>query len=271
LFAAPSFAYNALMKIGVCLSSMGLSLRQGLPQAAKLGAAGVQIDSYGDLSPERLTDTGRRELRNLLKTYGLELTALNCPLRHSIDTFENQQLRIEHVSNVMSLAFELGPRLVIVQCPKLPDDAESPRGKLLRDALLALGQHGDRIGSSLALEIGFDSGEAVRGYLATFDVGSLGVNYDPANLMLHGHDPVQNLMPLHGKILHLHARDARKANVSQGAAEVALGAGDIEWLGFIGTLTALDYRGWLVVDRENGDRRLEDIAAGVKFLRRLVV
>ena len=259
------------MKIGICLEALGAPLRQALPQAARLGVSGVQISSVGDLSPERLTDTGRRELRNLLKTYDLGLTALNCPLRHGIDVFENQQPRIEHIRNVMALAFELGPRLVIIQCPKLPDEADSPRAKLLREALLDLGQYGDRSGSSLALEIGFDSGDKVRDYLNTFDLGSLGVNYDSANLMLHGHDPVKNLLPLQGKILHVHARDARNVTVSQGAAEVPLGAGDIEWMGFFGSLNAIDYRGWVVADRETGNNRAADIAAGVKFLRRMVV
>lgn len=259
------------MKIGICLEALGAPLRQALSQAAKLGVSGVQISSIGDLSPERLTDTGRRELRNLLKNCNLELTALNCPLRHGIDIFENQQPRIEHIRNVMALAFELGPRLVIIQCPKLPDEADSPRAKLLREALLDLGQYGDRSGSSLALEIGFDPSDKVRDYLNTFDLGSLGVNYDSANLMLHGHDPVKNLLPLQGKILHVHARDARNVTVSQGAAEVPLGAGDIEWMGFFGSLNAIDYRGWVVADRETGSNRAADIAAGVKFLRRMVV
>ena len=47
----------------------------------------------------------------------------------------------------------------------------------MREALLALGRHGDRVGASLALEIGFDPGDKVRGYLDSFDLGSLGVNF----------------------------------------------------------------------------------------------
>lgn len=259
------------MKIGVCLESMALHLRQGLPEVAKMGVSGVQVDASGPLSPERLTDTGRRELKTLLKTYDLQLTALNCPLRHGIDIFENQDARIEHLRHVMELAFELGSRLIIVQCPRIPDDPESVRAKLMRDALLALGKYGDRVGCSVALEIGFDPAEKVRDYLRAFDVGSLGVNYDPANMLLHGHDPVKNLLPLQGKILHAHARDARSTSVSQAAAEVPLGAGDIEWLGFIGSLASIEYKGWVVVKRETGDHRLADVAAGVKFLRRVIV
>src|SRR5262245_34142465 len=129
------------MKIGVVIESMGLGFRQGLPAAAKMGAGGVQVDAAGDVSPERLTAVGRRELKNLLRTYAQELTALNCPLRRGLDVAENQQPRLDYVRRSMSLAFELGPRVVIVPLPKLPGEAELERARLLREALLDLGRH----------------------------------------------------------------------------------------------------------------------------------
>src|SRR5438309_11763127 len=138
------------MKIGVVLESMQLPLRSGLPKAARMGAAGVQVDAVGDLSPERLTDTARRELKNLLKTYAQDLTALNCPLRRGLDVAENQQPRLEYVRRAMSLAFELGPRTVVAPLPNLPGDAEPERARLLREALLDLGRHRDRVGAVLA-------------------------------------------------------------------------------------------------------------------------
>src|SRR5205814_3391500 len=120
----------------------------------QLGVTGVQIDAAGDLAPNRLTQTGRREFRNLRRTHALELTALNCPLRRGLDVAENQEGRLDHVKNVMTLAFDLGPRLVIVQAGRGPDpDApDDPRGRLLTEALQALGGHGDRTGTTLALE-----------------------------------------------------------------------------------------------------------------------
>lgn len=259
------------MKMGVCLESLGLPIRQALQRTATMGVRGVQFDAVGDLSPQRLTDTGRRELRTLLRSFDLEMTALNCPLRHGIDVVENQDARIEHIRQVMALAFELGPRLVVLQCPKIDEDPASARAVAMRTTLLDLGRYGDRAGTSIALEIGFDSGEAIRDYLNGFDCGSLGVNYDPVNLLLHDRDPIKNLLPLQGKILHTQARDARLAAVSRTAAEVPLGAGDIEWFGYFGTLTAIDYRGWVVVKREIGDNRIADVEAGVKFLRRMIV
>jgi sugar phosphate isomerase/epimerase len=35
-------------------------------------------------------------------------------------------------------------------------------------------------------------------------------------------------------------------------------------------LRDIEYRDWLVVERESGDRTAADVDAGVKFLRRLV-
>ena len=68
--------------------------------------------------------------------------------------------------------------------------AASP-AKLLHESLTDLGKFGDRIGASLALEFGLDPSDRVSAYLARFDTGSLGVNYDPANLFLSGptHQP----------------------------------------------------------------------------------
>lgn len=259
------------MKIGVVLESIGLPLRQGLPQAARLGIGGVQVDAAGELSPERLTETARRELKNLLRTFNQQLTALNCPLRNGLDIAENQQPRIDYVRSALGMAFEMGPRVVIAPCPKLPGENEIERARLLREALTAIGRHGDRVGSVLALEIGLDPPEAVRDYLATFDVGSLKVNYDPANMLVNGFDPVKGIVPLSHLIAHTHARDARKTTVSRGTQEVPLGSGDVDWLSFIASLSAIEYRGFLTIERESGGNRLSEIERAVAFLRRLMV
>jgi hypothetical protein len=63
------------LKIGIRLESLCLPLRRALAEAARLGVKGVQVEAVGDLAPDNLTQTGRREFRNLLRTHDLELTA----------------------------------------------------------------------------------------------------------------------------------------------------------------------------------------------------
>lgn len=256
------------MKIGIVAESTGLPLRSAIAEAAKLGASGLQCDAAGDLAPERLGGTGRREFNNLLRSYSVQLAALNLPLRHGLDEPENQQQRIEHIRNAMQLAFDLGARKLVVPCPKIPKEDELRRGTIMRDSLAALAPFGDRMGTVLALEIGFDPAEAVKKYFESFDSGSLKVAFDPANMLLHGHDPLANLGTLHGWVAHVLARDARSAGLNRGLQEVPVGAGDVDWLAFTATLQVLEFDGFLCVKRDQGENKRADVAAGVKFLRR---
>jgi sugar phosphate isomerase/epimerase len=258
------------LNIGIRLESLGLPLRRALAEVSRLGVAGVQVDAVGDLAPRALSQTGRREFRHLLRAHNLELTALGCPLRRGLDSALDQQPRLEHVRQVLSLSFDLGPRVAIVQAGAVPEDPESPPGRLHREALLTLGQHGDRTGTVLALETGLESGEALATFLRRFDTGGLGVNLDPANLLMHGFDPCDSARALRGLIRHGHAKDARQSSASRTAQEVPLGHGDIDWMRYLGVLEEVEYRGWLTVERESGDDRLADVAAGVAFLRRFV-
>jgi L-ribulose-5-phosphate 3-epimerase len=258
------------LHIGVRLESLALPLRRALVEVARLGVGGVQLDAVGDLSPERLSATGRRELLHLLRSHNVELTALGCPLRYGLDVAENQQQRIEHVQQVLSLSFDLGPRRVIVPSGRIPAADDLTRTALLSDALTALGRYGDRTGTILALETGLDSGAVLRDLLTRFDTAGLGVNLDPANLVMNGFDPCQAARDLAGRVVHVHAKDARGSAANHVAQEVPLGHGDLGWLSFLGTLIEIAYAGWLVVERETGTDPRTDVVAGVGFLRNLM-
>jgi L-ribulose-5-phosphate 3-epimerase len=258
------------LKIGIRLESLGLPLRRALTEVGRLGVAGVQMDALGELAPNALSATGRREFRHLLRAHNLELTALGCPLRRGLDSAENQQPRLEHVQKVLSLSFDLGPRIVIVQAGSAAGDANEPRLMLLRESLQALAHHVDRVGATLALETGLEDGSILAAFLDRFDSGALGVNLDPANLLLHGFDPYASIQALGRRIVHSHAKDARQSSASRAAQEVPLGHGDIDWMKYLAALEEVEYRGWITIERETGESRLADIAAAVSFLRLLI-
>ncbi len=298
------------IKLGVRLESLGLPLRRALAEASKMSVPGIQIDALGDLSPENLSQTGRREFRHLLRSHNLELNAVGCPLRRGLDAEEGLQPRLEHVRNVLRLSTDLGPRITIVQAGKVPDPAEtkppaaekSPgglilatpetlpfalsggidpsstaesirerkKGQVMTDVLRDLGAFGDRIGATLALETGLEAGATLAAYLAPFDSGALKVNFDPANLLMNGFDPFESLRALNRHAVHVHAHDARQSGASRVAQEVALGHGDIDWMTFVAVLEEIEYQGYLTVERESGNNRLADVSNGVDFLRRLV-
>jgi sugar phosphate isomerase/epimerase len=259
------------LKLGVDLASLQLPLRKSLLEASRMTASGVQIPVIGDLSPRRLSATGRRELRHLLSSSNLDCAALVCPFRHGLDESEGLMERIDILTQALTLSFELGARVVIVQAGRLPENDESPAARNLSDALRTLGAHGDRTGTTLALETGLDSGVKLAAYLNRFDTAGLGVSYDPGNMLINGFDPYENLRALRGMVRCIQAKDARRSSANRSAAEVALGNGDIDWLQMIGVFEEIEYRGWLTVKREDGGSRLADVANGMKFLRKLIV
>ncbi|HEY1861552.1 MAG TPA: TIM barrel protein, partial [Gemmataceae bacterium] len=120
------------LRIGIYLDSFGLPLRRALQEAERLGVSGVQVDAAGALAPDALSQTGRREFRHLLRAHNLELTALGCPLRHGLDVPENQQGRIDRVRKVLSLSFDLGPRVVVIQPGRIVEEEKDPRSVLPR-------------------------------------------------------------------------------------------------------------------------------------------
>jgi L-ribulose-5-phosphate 3-epimerase len=271
-------------RLGVVLESLGLPVRAALSAASRLGVQGVQVDATGDLAPDKLGATGRREFRNLLRSFNQDLAALSVPLRHGLDTFATQQQRLDHIKQAMQLAYDLGAKKLTLPLPRIPkaDDkpAEAPaepvpifqfgpkepsKAEVLRDSLLSLGSHGDRIGVTVCLEAGVDAGSAVSAYLDGFESGSLRVTFDPANFLAHGHDPLSTVMQLGKRVAHVHGRDA--VNAAGGAKEVAAGGGEVEWLGLTAGLGAVDYGGFVCVERTGAP---DDVAAGVSFLRRFV-
>lgn len=258
------------MKLGIAINTLGLPIRRALAEASRLGVPGVQVDAVGELAPDQLSQTGRREFRNVLRSYGLEVAAVGCPLRYALNEPTHQDARIEHVRKVMSLSFDLGARLVVAPHGQIPAEFDSLPGQRMTEALLALGQHGDRIGARLALETGLEPGQRLREFLERLDTGGLAVNYDPANLLINGYDPLAELTHLIRLTAHVHAHDARANRANRAAQEVPLGAGDIDWMTLTATLEAGEYRGYLTLEREQGNDRLADIAAGLGVLRRIV-
>jgi len=216
-----------------------------------------------------LSQTGRRALRHLLRSHGLELTALGCPLRHGLATPEGQEARIEHVQQVLALSYDLGPRIVIVQAGRVPLEGSPSPG--MEEVLRVLGRYGDQVGARLALETGLEAGSVLAPFLDRFDTGGLGVNLNPANLIVGGFDPPEDTRALGTHIIHAYATDARRAAANQAARQVPLGHGDVDWLTLLGALEEVAYRGWLTIEQESATDPLADMKAGVAFLRRLGV
>jgi len=120
----------------------------------------------------------------------------------------------------------------------------------------------------LLLETGQETADDLRRCLEDLNHPALGVNFDPANMILYGKgDPITAVRTLAPWIRHVHIKDAVKSAVpGEWGAEVPWGDGGVGSNEFIQALEEIGYDGALAIEREAGDTREEDIKLAVDRL-----
>src|SRR5439155_3950197 len=129
-------------------------IQEQIPGAATAGARGLVVDAAGDLGPDRLSETGRRELRQMLRSVELDLVALSLPTRRPFDSLEQLEDRLERAERAFAMAFDLGTKLVLARVGGLPPEGDGPRGEAFPTALRGLGREADHRGARFATETG---------------------------------------------------------------------------------------------------------------------
>lgn len=171
-------------------------------------------------------------------------------------------------AEVARLAGRHGIRLVTFHAGFIPHEAGPDREKLfgrLRELSAMFAAHGARI----AFETGQESAATLAHALDALGEASIGVNFDPANMILYGMgDPVEAVRALAPRIAQVHVKDARPTAVTgTWGSEVCAGTGAVDWNAFFAVLASVPATIRLAIEREAGDDRVGDIRAAVDMLR----
>lgn len=120
-----------------------------------------------------------------------------------------------------------------------------------------------RYGVELILESGQETAVDLAKFMA--DVPGVGINFDPANMILYDKgDPLDALKVLMPWIRQVHVKDACATKVpGTWGTEVPWGEGEVRSGDFVSRLEKLGYRGNYVVEREGGDTRAADIRKAI--------
>jgi sugar phosphate isomerase/epimerase len=160
-----------------------------------------------------------------------------------------------------ALAKQLGLRMVTFHAGFLPHEESDPN---FAQMLNRLGQVADLFEAeeiALGLETGQETAPVLLQLLEKLKRPNVGVNFDPANMILYGKgDPVEALRLLGPRIRQVHIKDARQTKVpGTWGEEVPVGTGDVDWPAFFTALDELGFEGNLVIEREAGTQRVADI------------
>ena len=167
----------------------------------------------------------------------------------------------------VEIAARLGLKLITIHAGFLPHKTD-PGYQKLKDRLLAVDALFASKNIALGLETGQETAEELAELLRDLDSKNIGVNFDPANMILYGKgEPVAAVRMLAPWLRQLHLKDARHTKVpGTWGDEVPLGEGDVNWPGFFEALRELNYTGDMAIEREAGSQRVADICAGRDFL-----
>ncbi len=255
-----------MLRFGVRAELLSKSTRTAIRRAASLGFGAVQLTASGELHPDELSRTGRRELRHLLATHGLSLSGWFYPMRYGLADETELERRLEELRKTLIMSYETGAGCVVTSIGRVPRDPDHPARKLMGEVLLDLAEFADRAGGVLAAESGTEPLEVLAEFLAGLDRGTLRINYDPAALRTRGYEPTAGFSAAVPFLVHCHAWDVTVDASSETGQVVPLGQGVVPWPQVLGLLQEADYTGWIVVDRlpESGP---EAAGAALQYLR----
>lgn len=276
-------------KIGVITDSFRLGLYDSIAKAREVGADGIQIyATSGEMAPENLQGSKRRELLDIIKSSGLVISALCGDLGgHGFMDAEDNDWRIEKSKRIMDLAQDLETNVVTTHIGVIPEDEKHPRYSVLQESCADLAEYGDQVGAAFAIETGPETAPVLRRFLDSLGAKGVRVNLDPANfVMVTGDDPVQAVDILAPYIIHTHAKDGIRLlekspeiiygmiedEIQSGDAfrEVPLGQGDVDFPAYLRALDRIGYNGFLTIEREVGDSPEADIRLAVEFLKQQI-
>ena len=283
----------ARFKIGVMVDSFRLTAAEGIVKAQELGADGVQVYVVGgEITPEKLDAGARVAFRKNIEDRGLQISALCGDLGgHGFQVEAENDVKISRSEAIVDLAVDLGTNVVTTHIGVVPKDTSSQIYRNQLKVCRVLGDYAEKKGVTFAIETGPEHAEWLAAFLDDVASRGIGVNLDPANLvMIQNDNPVDAVHALRKYIVHTHAKDGvhlkpcdpdkvynsfasggiAGLNIGELFNEVPLGQGGVDWPKYLDALEEIGYKGYLTVEREVGANPEADIRTAVQFLRGLI-
>lgn len=179
----------------------------------------------------------------------------------------------ENVPKSADLAAQLGIRLVTFHAGFLPPEPNDPAYTKMHHRLDLIADVFAARSIDVAFETGQETSSVLLSFLKHLGRANVGVNFDPANMILYDKgNPLEALRDLGGWLKQIHIKDAIRTRVpGTWGEEVAAGTGEVPWRDFFNTLRDLKFGGHCCLEREAGNARVADILAAKRMVEQLGV
>lgn len=254
------------LKKSIFLDTLRQPFKSAIVTAAKLGATAVEINGRTDVVAGQLSQTGVRHVRKMLSDLNLSVSALHFQTNYGYGDLQLLDQRVDGTKATLKLAYQLGCGVVVNRVGKIPEDVTSDAWATMVQALADIGHYSQKAGAWLAARTGADDGEALKDLIVGLPLQSLMVDFDPAELLINGHNPTEAMKRLARYVVNCRARDAVTDFSLGRGVEVAMGQGAVDWPDLLGQLEEKAYAGYLTVHHEQSQNPIVDCEEAFGYL-----
>ena len=191
------------------------------------------------------------------------------PLTLGLVPPEYRAERVAALKKWADFASWLGAPAIITHCGFIPENMTDSNYGPVVDAIRDVAECCRSRGLEFWFETGQETPVVLLRTIERVGTGNMGINLDPANLILYGKgNPIDALDVIGPYVRNIHVKDGfYPTNGEELGREVPVGEGRVNFAVFMARLRAMGFRGDLIIEREiSGDQQTRDIRVTVDRL-----
>ena len=269
------------LPVGVIVTLENI-LEKGIEEMEKLGLGYCQLNCW---VTENLTLENAEKVKTLFKEK-VKITSLwigwpgpavwdfiDGPLTLGLVPKEFRNARLNCLKKGADFAKMLGVKDIITHVGFIPENPSTTEYRELVVAVKEIGQYCKQLGQRFNFETGQETPITLMRTIQDTGLDNLGVNLDPANLLLYGKaNPVDAVGIYRGLINGVHVKDGEyPTNGRELGHEKPVGEGMVNFPRLIPELLKYGFQGALIIEREIcGPQQVTDILNARKLIESIL-
>jgi len=270
------------MKLGVIIS-LTEQIEEEMDKVVRLGLPTCQLNCWNAVF---FTPQVAERVSGAAAARGLEISAFWCgwegpavwdqvdgPLTLGLVPVAYRHERLKMLLRGADFASWLGVKDMVTHVGFIPENPNDPEYRSLVSSLRYLVQHCRARGVNFLFETGQETPVTILRAIEDIGLDNIGVNLDPANLILYGKGNPVDALDVFGRYVRgVHAKDGLYPTSGRLLGrEVPLGEGKVDFPRLVAGLKRLGYQGALTIEREiSGPEQERDILMARDLLAGLI-
>ena len=270
------------MKIGVIVPLH--SYKEEFKKLREFGISVCQFNAWD--SSATLTEELALEVRAEAEKQGIEISAvwrgwsgpavwdfIKGPSTLGLVPKRFREDRVYDLKVGSDFAKVLGVKRIVTHMGFLP---ENPTNRTFKEVVATIKEVAEYClanGQELLFETGQETPITLLRTIETVGTGNLGINLDPANLIMYGKANPVDALDVFGKyVMEVHGKDGVYPSCGDClGAEMKIGDGKVDFKALLSTLKSLGYDGNVIIEREiSGDEQIRDILHAKEYFENIL-